>query len=170
MIHTPRGDVRNPRLYKKSKLYQYNAMMRYLPDGITPTDIDSCVERNHKFLYTEFKEIGKRLDMGQSTMLYRRLAADKVDGCLFVCEHPKLDEVNVPDNITRFVIATTTPGDEGVLVSKAQINSDARGFGWWCGQWLLRCDEKPNSFVTEFRKLEREKWPWPLLEKSNASD
>lgn len=163
MSNAPRGNVRNPRLYKKSKLYQYNAMLQYLPDGITPTDIDSCVERNHKFQYTEFKEQGKQLDKGQSTMLYRRLTADKVNGCLFVCEHLKLNEVHVPADITRFVVATTDPGDEGVSVSKPQSNSDARGFGWWCGQWLLRCDGRPNSFVTEFRKLEREKWPWPLL-------
>lgn len=147
--------IRSPDYLRRSKVYSWEKLTEWTNGTkIMPTDIEGVIERGSQFLYFEFKTVGSTMPTAQRLMYERRLNQDRSHGCMFLCEHPPVREtqvVSVPDDITGLTVVRYDEAAKSIQYTP-NLNITERGVGWWLSQWLLHVDQKPNSFITTFRR------------------
>ena len=105
---TLRGNIINPRDADRAREYAYGVISRNAPRGISPTDIDGAVEANWHYLFWEFKTNGVSMKFGQRLFWDRLLTDLAPKAILIYAHHPRLDVVQVPQEIVRFEVWRST--------------------------------------------------------------
>lgn len=95
-----RGDINSP-WAGRAKEYAWSKCLELAPRNITPTDIDFSVDCAGKFLFFEMKTENTPIPDGQRIHLERLLENMGPGHFVMVAEHPILDRVDVPDDITK---------------------------------------------------------------------
>lgn len=155
---------------KRNTLRNVEAFRRVLPyaemreDGwfprptIYPHDIDGEVEYEGHFLYFEWKEIGATVEKAEWSADSKRLWLLGERGTCFYVYHEKGNGSEIlPADVRALRIARR---DSWLIGEKltVKLTENAIACNWlglheWVTQWGRHVDEKPNSFVSDFRKL-----------------
>jgi hypothetical protein len=147
---TLRGDIVNSGIADRAREYAYSVVSRYAPRGISPTDIDGAVETNGHFLFWEFKTEGAIMKYGQKLFWHRMLMGLAPKAVLLYAQHPRLDTVNVPADITRFEIWRVHDGkikQHGPFFDTAALQQVNNAFYRWA-------EHDPNALAVLIQQLE----------------
>lgn len=159
-----RGDIHSPEYARLCRLFSFHAIKDVMPGKISPTDVDNVkfCERNKHFLWFEFKTHGNQMPKGQriafDSLLYRGRPYD----ALFVCQHERLDDVVIPASLTTFHVEKHDEPVAGQTELRVTPEIDAAELRYWVGDWFLHAANRPNSFITNFRRF-RGDYPGPLV-------
>lgn len=141
-----RGDIRNSEFAWKAKTYSWGKLCSVFPRGISPTDIDGTVEINGHFLHVEFKTESNPVPNGQRLYLERWLNAVRLNGVVFVWEHPVLKSLDPSCDITAASCWWWEPNVGGVAKLRMSPASDDHAERW-LSSWVDHAQGKPNDFV-----------------------